>query len=454
MKQALSPGPGIAGLEPAPPTGQASPPRFPDFRRRQLDNGLRVATVRTGLVPLVSVLAALPVGGQDDPPGLEGISALMSVLLKTGTCHRSSREMAEAVSSIGVDTASWADWDLGMVTMEVPVADRAKAAQWLIEMVFSPSFSPAALERARRQQLTMLRQAQWRADRKAEHWFHRTLYEGFAYGRPLMGTVESVERIRRRDLCRLHGERVAMAGVSFAAGGPVPEEWLGELLAELAADGRPEPPVAPRLMELPERRPLRLRIVDHPAATQTVLWVGHQGISRRDRRFPLLRLLTQILARRLADSLRESLGLAYQVRSVLAARLGCGPLVTQTSLAHDDVGDGVRRILLAMHRLREEAVGEAELWAAKRGFVGDFLRSSQTGRQMAMKLKQLLASRLDDDHFDRQLQEVWHIDAESLRQVARQCIRPRQAVVIAVGPRQELAQQFRSFDDPFTTEVE
>ncbi len=442
-----------AGLEPAPIVHMASPPKFPRFLRRDLSNGLRVATLRTGLVPLVNLVAAMPAGGQDDPPGLEGISALMLVLLKTGTSRRSDHKMAEDVASIGVDTASWADWDSGMVTMEVPTDDRELAAQLLIEMVFSPSFSEEALERARRQQLAMLRQAQWRADRKAEVWFHRTLYDGTEYGRPLWGTPESVERIGRQDLLHLHHERVAMAGVSFAAGGAVPEGWLMEVLAEVPADGRPEPQVAPRRMELAERSRMRLRIVDHPAAAQTVLWVGHQGLSRRDERFHLLRLLTQILSQRLAARLRESLGLAYQVRSVLAARLGCGPLVTQTALAHGEVSDAVRRILLEMERLGEEEVGEQELLAAKHGFIGEFLRSSQTGRQVAIKLKQLVASRLSDDHFDHQLQDVWQVDAGSLRQLARQCIRPRQAVIVAVGPRQELAEQFRGFSDPFTTEA-
>ena len=45
-----------------PSLGPEPPFRFPDIRRRQLANGLRVWTVEHHAVPLVSFLALLPVG--------------------------------------------------------------------------------------------------------------------------------------------------------------------------------------------------------------------------------------------------------------------------------------------------------------------------------------------------------------------------------------------------------
>lgn len=432
------------GLQPPPPLGALSVPRFPPFERLDLDNGLRLAMVCSGQVPLTHAVAAMPVGGQDDPPGLEGLAALMLAAIKVATLRRSAQALTQAVQSAGADIASWVDWDSGVVSIETPTTHLDGMLELLMETALEPSFPEEAVERARRQQLTLLGQIGWRPERKAEAHFEAALYGDRIYGRHLLGSEDSVRRIQRQDLLDLHRGRVSMAGVSVALGGQMSTDRVRQHLAALPSDGQPEAEHAERLLELPTRRKMQVRLVDHVGASQSVLCVGHQGISRRDPRFHILRLLSQILTRRLEHRLRETLGMAYAVRTVLTARLGCGPMLTQTAVPHAEVGRAVQSILTEMRRLRDHPVGQQELQAAKNGFAGEFLRSSQTGRQLAIKLKQMIASRLADDHFDLQVQEVLEIDAEGLRAVAESCLFPQQAIVVAVGPKQEVAASFRS----------
>ena len=104
-----------------PALGPERPFTFPAIRRTTLANGLRVWTVEHRQVPLVSVLALLPVGASSDPPDRPGLAAITGDMLDEGCGDRSALDVHEALGRIGAQLDIDVGHDatvLGLTTLE------------------------------------------------------------------------------------------------------------------------------------------------------------------------------------------------------------------------------------------------------------------------------------------------------------------------------------------------
>jgi hypothetical protein len=71
-----------------PPLGPERPFTFPQIRRTTLESGLRVWTVEHRQVPLVAILAIVPVGASSDPADRPGLAAITGDMLDEGAGDR------------------------------------------------------------------------------------------------------------------------------------------------------------------------------------------------------------------------------------------------------------------------------------------------------------------------------------------------------------------------------
>ena len=82
---------------------------FPAIRRSTLASGLRVWTVEHRQVPLVSVLALMPVGASSDPAAHPGLAAITADMLDEGCGDKSALDVHDAIGRIGAQV----DIDVG-----------------------------------------------------------------------------------------------------------------------------------------------------------------------------------------------------------------------------------------------------------------------------------------------------------------------------------------------------
>ena len=76
-----------------------------------LKNGLSIIVVPDNRLPLVSYRLAFRSGDAHDPPGLPGLTDLLTGLLTEGTASRSSREIADQVAKMGATLSAGANSD-------------------------------------------------------------------------------------------------------------------------------------------------------------------------------------------------------------------------------------------------------------------------------------------------------------------------------------------------------
>src|SRR3982751_5709446 len=112
--------------------------RFPEIRRRTLDNGLRVWTVEHHAVPLVSFLALLPIGASADPHERPGLAAMTSDMLDEGCGDLDALELHDTLGRIGghLDRGIGSDATILTLSSLTRYADRASAL--LADMIMRP----------------------------------------------------------------------------------------------------------------------------------------------------------------------------------------------------------------------------------------------------------------------------------------------------------------------------
>jgi zinc protease len=430
-----------------PPPGKIRLFRFPSFLRTRLPNGLAVVAARLPDTPLVSLEVVDPAGGQYERAGQEGIAALTAALLDEGTTRRSALEIAAGAERLGGYFTTGADWEVGYLATGLLAAHRPAGLELLAEVLASPTFPEAEVERLRRLRLTeILRRAQ-DPSALADDRFHAEVYRGTVYAHPLSGDEESVSRLDRDSILAFYRSHYGLAGSALIAVGDLdPEELLRETEAAFAiADGPGAAAPAP-----PEIRPAPLpgvsvHVVDRPGAAQTELRLGHAGVARTHPDYIPLAVLNAVLGGKFTSrinlNLRERHGFTYGASSRFSARMGPGPFTVSAAVATESAGAAVREVLHELRRIREAPVEPDELEETQSYIVGVFPYTVQTIGDLAKRLETLTVFGLPDDYYPRFLERIDGVTREELLEAARRHIDPERIAVVAVGPAETLEPQ-------------
>src|ERR1039458_516627 len=165
-----------------------------------LPNGLQVVAVERHTLPLITLRLVIKSGAECDPPGLPGTAALVNGLLTEGTAGRTSRQIAEAIDSVGGVVDNDVEWDSAYLSLSV-LTDRSDLAFDLVsDMITRPAFQPAEIERQRKQVLSGLQVSQDDPAYVADTAIQNLIFAGTAYGHPEDGTPESARRITAEDI--------------------------------------------------------------------------------------------------------------------------------------------------------------------------------------------------------------------------------------------------------------
>ncbi|MBW3533764.1 MAG: insulinase family protein [Gemmatimonadetes bacterium] len=421
-----------------PEPGAIRPFEFPDVVRQRLDGGLDLRVARLPRLPLVTLSLVLPAGEVALAPALGGLAVLTGDALEGGTATRSGAALAEAVEDIGAGLEISTGWDATTVSLSC-LADRMDEALGLLaEVALRPAFPEDEVERMRGQRLAVIRQRAMDPSALAGDQAVRLIYrEGSRYGRPLGGTLESVEAIDRAAVEAFHAERYRPAGAGVVMAGDVdPDDAAALLRRHFGAWEGASPATAP--VEGVARATRRtVHVVDRPGAVQSELRLGHPGVPHADPDHVALVVLNTVLGgaftSRLNLSLRERHGFTYGVRSRFSFRGGPGPFHVSTAVGSEATAPAVREIMGELEAIVDDGPTDAEVEAARDYVAGVFPLRLETTAQVASRIAEQIVYGLADDYHATYRERIRAVDREAALAAARRHIRPAEATIVVVG---------------------
>jgi predicted Zn-dependent peptidase len=435
-----------------PVPGEPRPYEFPPTERFALANGLRLVVTPMPGRELVSASLVIRSGAADEPDALGGATVLAARALTEGTELRDAIALTEAAERLGASIHAEAGWDATSAGLDVPASRLEPALELLAEVVRRPSFPESEVERLRDERLTDLLQAKADPRRRADEAYVSTIYAPSSpYHRPAGGTAETVAALSAADLRATHERSVSPSRSAVVVAGDVDPDEVRRIVERLFGDwaGHDATEPAP-IDDTPGVDARRVLVVHRPGAVQTEIRIGHPGLSRRTPDFYPVTVMGAILGglfnSRLNMNLREEKGYTYGASAGFDLRRARGPFTARAAVNTEATIPALHEFLLELDRIRDSAVTDAELRAARDYLVGVFPLRFETPGPVAGSLAGLFVHGLPDDELARYRSEIEAVTADDVLRVAREHIRPDRAAIVLVGDHEQFGEALEAED--------
>ncbi len=293
-------------------------------RRTVLPGGLRVVTEALPTVRSVTFGIWVGVGSRDESVRQAGCSHYLEHLLFKGTGRRSAMEISAAVDQVGGEMNAFTSKEYTCFYARVLDADLPVAVDVVSDVVTSALLRTADVDNERGVILEEIAMSDDDPADLVHDAFAHAMFGDTPLGRPVLGTVDSIEGLARRTIHGYYQRHYRPENMVVAAAGNLDHATVVRLVrrafrAAGLLEGGPAQPVPPRTggVRLRGRRPDV--VVQSRPTEQANFVVGVPGLSRLDERRFALGVLNGVLgggmSSRLFQEVREKRGLAYSVYS-------------------------------------------------------------------------------------------------------------------------------------------
>lgn len=423
-----------------------------EVRRTVLPGGIRVVTEAMPLVRSVSLGIWVGVGSRDESGRLAGASHFLEHLLFKGTPRRSALDISAAIEAVGGDINAFTTKEYTCYYARVLDADLPLAADVLTDVVSSALLRAEDVESERGVILEEIAMTEDDPGDLVHEEFSLALWGDTPLGRPIAGSVESVEKLTRDEIAEHYRGHYIGPNLVVAAAGNLLHEQVVELVARgferAAADSshiRLDSSLAPRssraeldaaagpapLMLAPATRLLGKK------TEQAHLVLGTPGVRRLDDRRWALGVLAAVLgggmSSRLFQEIREKRGLAYSVYSFATQFTDSGSFGVYAGCQPKKLREVLALCRAEIERAAASGIGEDELALGigqLRG--GTVLGLEDTGSRMSRigKSELVYGQHLSVDEV---LERIGAVTLDEVAQVAGELLATDPAAAV-VGP--------------------
>jgi predicted Zn-dependent peptidase len=306
---------------------------LPGVRRTVLPGGLRVVTEFLPAVRSVALGIWVGVGSRDEDLPHAGATHYLEHLLFKGTTKRTALDISAEMDAVGGEMNAFTAKEYTCYYARVLDQDLPLAVDVLSDMVISSLITPKDVDAERNVVLEEIAMNEDDPSDTVHEAFSAKLFGDTPLGRPILGTVDSINAITREQIYEHYRARYTPERLVVAAAGNLDHDTVVGLVR--AAFGpvldRAAEPAAPRLNDggnaLGPAAGTGTRLVSR-GIEQANLVLGCEGMARTDERRFALGVLNAAfgggMSSRLFQEVREKRGLAYSVYSFAAQHSDTG----------------------------------------------------------------------------------------------------------------------------------
>ncbi|MCK4273070.1 insulinase family protein [bacterium] len=378
------------------------------------------------------------VGSRDESPQTRGIFHFIEHMLFKGTKHRSARQIAESLESVGGGLNGFTSREKTCYLARILDEHLPLAVDVLCDLVQNPRFDPQQLER---EKLVVEDEIRDLEDSPADYIDERIttcVWRRNALGFPIMGSPETVARFTSEMLRAQLASCYTSENIVVSAAGNLDHQELVKEVEKAFSFPTGSSNVSRRnsvfdstgqLEVLPrEIKQLHLCLggLAYPYA--------HPG------KYALLILNTVLgdgMSSRLFQNVREKRGLAYAVYSSLDLASDTGFFQIYLATDPGKSRQAFAAVIQELDLIRERGLRKEELNHAKAQLKGRLMLGLESmGARMTRLAQQeiLLGASMSLDETQERIDAV---SAEQVQKVAQELFRRRRLSMVAIGPIQK-----------------
>ena len=187
----------------------------------RLSNGLEVVLEENHAAPVVAFQAWVKVGSADEPPPLAGAAHLAEHMFFKGTKRRGVGQIAQEVEGAGGEINAWTSYDETAYHLVLASRFFDTGLDILADALQNSAFDPDELERERKVVLEEIKQGLDDPDRMAAQGLFEAAFDAHPYGRPIIGSAQTVGGLTREQLTDFVHQRYVASNITLVVVGDI-----------------------------------------------------------------------------------------------------------------------------------------------------------------------------------------------------------------------------------------
>jgi zinc protease len=408
-----------------------------EAKRVELPNGLTLLLFENHRLPIVVLDAMLRRVSVHEPEDKAGVASLVGDLLDEGTTQHTGAQIAEMIENVGGSLSVGASG----INLKVLAPDRSLGLGVLFECLTQANFPQAAFAREKAQQLSAIADAERQPEAKGQMEYRRLAYGKHPYGRPSLGTRETVQALTPEDCRNFYRQVFVPNNIMVAIVGDFDSKQVLDEITRLTAEWKQSPLPKPELPAVEKPKEFKTEIVTMPAAAQLHFFMGHAGIRRDNPDYFKLLVMDYVLGTgpgftdRLSARLRDREGLGYMVSANITSSAAEEPgLFTCYIGTRPESFARVKGLFLEeVERLRNEKPKDQEVEDVKKYLTGSLAFQLTTNERIAAQLVLIERYHLGLNYLEEYRKAVNAVTPEEVQEMARKYLDPQHMVLVAAG---------------------
>ncbi len=418
-----------------PPLGKIE---IPTVERFTLPNGMKVYLLEDHELPVIGGFALVRTGNLFDPKDKIGLAAMTGMVMRTGgTKTTLGDELDEKLENIAASVESSIGESTGRVSFNALKENADEVLAVFKDVLTNPEFRQEKIDLAKTEIDSEISRRNDDPHGIAEREFDRLIYgRDTPYG--WQDEYETIARIKREDLITFYKRYYFPANIMLSIHGDFSTPEMKAKLEKLFADWTYQQPSVPPFPTVTAKAAPGIYLAEKDDVNQTFFTIGHLGGILKDKDYPALEVMADILGggftSRLFQRVRTKLGYAYNVSADWAAQYDHpGLFEISGSTKSLSTPETFKAIKEEIERIRSTEVSDQELKTAKETVANSFVFNFDTrSKTLSRMMSYEYYGYPKDFIFDYQ-KAIGAVSKADILRVAKQYIHPEDLVTVAVG---------------------
>jgi predicted Zn-dependent peptidase len=403
-------------------------------------SGLRIVTEEVPSVRSAAVGIWVNVGSRDEAPATAGASHFLEHLLFKGTTSRTALEISSSIESVGGEMNAFTSKEYTCFYARVIDTDLPMAIDVVSDLITSSIVTALDVDAERK---VVLEEIAMRDDDPSDlvhDLFSDTYYGDTPIGRPILGTIESINNMSRNAVFNYYKKKYLPQDLVVAVAGNIKHKRVVEMVERaLSRDNFLDVMAAPVIRPNTVIKNTKQQSVGllYKKSEQAHMFYGMQGVARADERRFAMGVLSAALgggmSSRLFQEIREKRGLAYSVYAYAQQFAGSGVLGFYAGCNPTKAIEVIEIIRSVLSDVADNGMTHEEIERAKGAVRGSLVLSQEdTGSRMSRIGKNEIVYGAVMD-FDDILKAISRVSAEDIREIASEFL-VKTPTLALVGP--------------------
>ncbi len=403
------------------------PAQAMDVVRVTSPGGIEAWLVEDHANPIVDMEIEFVGGSSQEPADKAGLATLAAGLLDEGAGPYDSQTFQAKLEDMAIELSFSAGHDSFRGHLKTLSRNEDQAFDLFHLALTEPRFDKKPLERVRAQLLSQILDARSRPSSIAARAWFADHFPDHPYGRPVLGTEESVKKLGVADLRPWVAHHLARDTMIVGVCGDITPQQLADRLDTVFGALPPKAAATP-VSDVRIAGKGAVRIIDRPIP-QSVAIFGAPGLKRDDPDWYAALVMNYILggggfSSWMTDEVREKRGLAYSVSTELQPMAHSGLILGSVATRNEKLGQSIEIIRQQWDRMREQGPSDAEIADAKTFLTGSFPLQFDSTTSVAALMVSLQRDHLGIDYLSRRDSLINGVARDDIVRVAKRLLIP------------------------------